>query len=78
MAIYYQSFCDKLQDVLCNYIKKEIFQLFKNKYLYKTRSIKRISKESIIKRRNLLKKILIIITHVFLIIYINGKILHKN
>ena len=24
LAIYYQSFCDKLQDVLCNYIKKEI------------------------------------------------------
>ena len=58
LAIYYQSFCDKLQDVLCNYIKKEIFQLFKNKYLYKTRSIKRISKESIIKRRNLLINII--------------------
>ena len=58
LAIYYQSFCDKLQDVLCNYIKKEIFQLFKNKYLYKTKSIKRVPKENIIKRKHLLINII--------------------
>ena len=58
LAIYYQSFCDKLQDVLCNYIKKEIFQLFKNKYLYKTKSIKRVPKETIIKRKHLLINII--------------------
>ena len=36
LAIYYQSFCDKLQDVLCNHIKKEIFKYFKEKFLGKT------------------------------------------
>ena len=36
LAIYYQSFCDKLQDVLCNNIKKEIFKYFKEKFLGKT------------------------------------------
>ena len=43
LAIYYQSFCDKLQDVLCNYIKKIIFKLFKEKFLLiqKTRKISR-------------------------------------
>ena len=58
LAIYYQSFCDKLQDVLCNYIKKEIFQLFKKKYLYKTKAIKRIPKEIIMKRKHLLLNIM--------------------
>ena len=58
LAIYYQSFCDKLQDVLCNYIKKEIFQLFKNRYLHKAKSIKRIKKEDIIKRKNILINII--------------------
>ena len=58
LAIYYQSFCDKLQDVLCNYIKKEIFQLFKNRYLHKAKSIKRIKKEDIIKRKNILISII--------------------
>ena len=33
LAIYYQSFCDKLQDVLCNNVKKELFKYFKKKYL---------------------------------------------
>ena len=37
LAIYYQSFCDKLQDVLCNHIKKELFKLFKEEYLHKPR-----------------------------------------
>ena len=58
LAIYYQSFCDKLQDVLCNYIKKEIFSLFKYRYLYKNRNIKRIQKGDIIKRKNILIKII--------------------
>ena len=63
LAIYYQSFCDKLQDVLCNYIKKEIFTLFKNRYLYISRSrnignIKRITKEDIIKRKHILINII--------------------
>ena len=35
LAIYYQSFCDKLQDILCNYVKKIIFKLFKDKFLSK-------------------------------------------
>ena len=33
LAIYYQSFCDKLQDVLCNNVKKEIFNYLKNTFL---------------------------------------------
>ena len=64
LAIYYQSFCDKLQDVLCNYVKKEIFKLFKEEFLYKKkkRNVKkvRISREIINKRKkkifNLFKK----------------------
>ena len=32
LAIYYQSFCDKLQDILCNHIKKEIFNNLKEKF----------------------------------------------
>ena len=34
LAIYYQSFCDKLQDVLCNHVKKELFNALKNNYFY--------------------------------------------
>ena len=45
LAIYYQSFCDKLQDVLCNYVKKIIFKLLKEKYISKS------SKEIILKRK---------------------------
>ena len=30
LAIYYQSFCDKLQDVLCIHIKREVFNILKN------------------------------------------------
>ena len=33
LAIYYQSFCDKLQDILCNHIKKDIFYILKEKLL---------------------------------------------
>ena len=59
LAIYYQSFCDKLQDVLCNNVKKQIFKLFKEEYLYKQkrerrRNVKniRISRENMNKRKN--------------------------
>ena len=31
LAIYYQSFCDKLQDVLSNNVKSHVMQIFKNK-----------------------------------------------
>ena len=34
LAIYYQSFCDKLQDVLCNHVKKDLFNSLKNNYFY--------------------------------------------
>ena len=40
LAIYYQSFCDKLQDVLCNHVKKSIFNKLKN---YKKPKIKKSS-----------------------------------
>ena len=40
LAIYYQSFCDKLQDVLCNYVKKNIFNELK---IYKKPKIKKSS-----------------------------------
>ena len=36
LAIYYQSFCDKLQDILCNNIKKDLFYYLKNKFLNNT------------------------------------------
>ena len=31
LAIYYQSFCDKLQDVLCSYVRRMVLNIFKNK-----------------------------------------------
>ena len=59
MAIYYQSFCDKLQDVLCNNVKNEIFKLFKQKYLYNTsKKVQRVSREIIYKRKELLTSII--------------------
>ena len=62
LAIYYQSFCDKLQDVLCNNVKNEIFKLFKKKYLSKDKkTIKKVSKEILIKRQELLTNIIEII-----------------
>jgi len=58
LAIYYQSFCDKLQDVLCNNVKKELFKLFKDKYLYNyKRTTQRVTKEILYNRRQLLKYI---------------------
>ena len=52
LAIYYQSFCDKLQDVLCNNIKKQLFKFLKEKFYDKIASEtkaknKRLSKKSI-------------------------------
>ena len=59
LAIYYQSFCDKLQDILCNYIKKIIFKLFKDKFLSKStrKIIKNVSNETVYKRKKILTKI---------------------
>ena len=58
LAIYYQSFCDKLQDVLCNNVKKELFKFFKDKYLYNyKRTTQRVTKEILYNRRQLLKYI---------------------
>ena len=62
LAIYYQSFCDKLQDVLCNNVKNEIFKLFKEKFLYRQKTvtqkkIQRISREHLNKRKKKLIKI---------------------
>ena len=31
LAIYYQSFCDKIQDVLCIHVRNYVFNIFKNK-----------------------------------------------
>ena len=31
LAIYYQSFCDKIQDVLCIHVRNEVFGILKNK-----------------------------------------------
>ena len=33
LAIYYQSFCDKIQDLLCWHVRAKVFQIFKNKLL---------------------------------------------
>ena len=53
LAIYYQSFCDKLQDVLCNNVKKEIFALLKSKF-------KKINKKKTdIKKKKLTQQIVI-------------------
>ena len=41
LAIYYQSFCDKLQDVLCNNVKKDIFGYLKNHYFYSKGNVPR-------------------------------------
>ena len=60
LAIYYQSFCDKLQDVLCNYVKNIIFKLFKDKFLgvTKKKQVQKNKKENIYKRKLLLINII--------------------
>ena len=58
LAIYYQSFCDKLQDVLCNNVKKELFKFFKDKYLYNyKKTTQKVTKDILYKRKQLLKYI---------------------
>ena len=66
LAIYYQSFCDKLQDVLCSNVKRHLFKSFKDKYLSKKtniihekKKIKKNPKENKYRRRiQLLKSII--------------------
>ena len=52
LAIYYQSFCDKLQDVLCNNIKKDVFYFLKNKFLHNTSIPRKIPNRPINDNRN--------------------------
>ena len=33
LAIYYQTFCDKLQDILCIHARKQVFDMLKNKLI---------------------------------------------
>ena len=52
LAIYYQSFCDKLQDILCTHTKKNIMKLLKQKFgdnkdIKKIISRKKYSQENI-------------------------------
>ena len=58
LAIYYQSFCDKLQDVLCNYVKTRIFKLFKEKKFNKINQ-KSAKTKNVYKNIYKIKKILI-------------------
>ena len=46
LAIFYQSFCDKIQDVLCCHVKEEIFNLLKQKLKIKSKNDGKIKKES--------------------------------
>ena len=60
LPIYYQSFCDKTQDLLFWYVRAKVFQLLKNKLLnknlfQKNQNKKRGSKENPVypnKRKN--------------------------
>ena len=61
LAIYYQSFCDKIQDILCSNVKRRLFKYFKEKYLYnftKKKNIQKFTKESMYKRRKILINII--------------------
>ena len=54
LAIYYQSFCDKIQDALCSHVQAEVFNILKNKFR-RNKYGRRISKDEPIsnnKRRN--------------------------
>ena len=72
LAIYYQSFCDKLQDVLCNYVKNIIFKIFKEKFLMQKT---KVTKDIIYKRKQILINIIekIIEKNIFYIINILKK-----
>ena len=55
LAIYYQSFCDKIQDALCCHVREEVFNILKNKlrnYKYDRRGSK-VNYSINNKRRNL-------------------------
>ena len=54
LAIYYQSFCDKIQDLLCWHVREEVFQILKNKLLRNRNKYKNGSMKSLYpdKRRN--------------------------
>ena len=55
LAIYYQSFCDKIQDVLCSHVKEEIFNILKQKLKIKSKYGKAGKKERLLttsKKRN--------------------------
>ena len=56
LAIYYQYFCDRIQDALCNYVKRTILQLFRKKFLYNNNGYNNIyprsPKKPIINNRN--------------------------
>ena len=50
LAIYYQLFSDKIQNALCNYVKRTILQLFKNKFLYNNNGYNNIYPRSPVKQ----------------------------
>ena len=59
LAIYYQSFCDKIQDVLCCHVKEEIFNILKQKLKIKSKYGKTGKKERLLttsKKRNQIGK----------------------
>ena len=51
LAIYYQSFCDKIQDVLVFHVREEIFNILKNKLLNKNKYGRNITRESPFSKR---------------------------
>ena len=51
LAIYYQSFCDKIQDVLCCHVKEEIFNILKQKLKIKSKYGRTGKKESLLTAR---------------------------
>ena len=57
LAIFYQSFCDKIQDVLVVHVREEIFKILKNKLLnksknYNSRNINKVNQYANNKRKN--------------------------
>ena len=46
LALYYQSFCDKIQDILVFHVRGEVFNILKNKLKIKTRFDRRNNRES--------------------------------
>ena len=52
LAIYYQSFCDKLQDVLCVHVKNEILKLFREKFGGKDKLLSKNNKKILNNKNN--------------------------